>query len=187
MSEFTGVDYVILSIMGVSVITGLFRGFIKELMALGIWIIALWGAAKFSGYAADYLKPWINQSEFRMVVAFILITITILLAGGLITSLLSFLIERSGLSSTDRLLGMVFGFARAVFIISLIILVAQMTGFPQEKYAKNSKLYGQFMPVVGWMSSFAPQWLSKIKSIDKTQSQMQFTPEASKFEWTKKI
>ncbi len=183
MSEFSGVDYVILAIIGVSVITGLFRGFIKELMALGIWIIALWGAAKFSGFAADYLKPWITQSEFRMVVSFVLLTITILLLGGLITSLMSFLIERSGLSSTDRLLGMVFGFARGVFIISLIILVAQMTGFPQEKYAKHSKLYDQFTPVVGWLSSFAPQWLSKIKSIDKTQSKMQLSEEVQNIQW----
>jgi len=167
MANFAGVDYVILIILAISVITGLFRGFVKELMALGIWGLAIWGGVKFAGLAASFLKPWIVQQELRLIAAFALIAITILLAGGLITSLLAFLIERSGLSGTDRLLGMIFGFARAVCIISLIILVARMTGFPQEKYSKNSKLFNQFLPAVDWMSAFAPQWLSKIKSLDK--------------------
>jgi membrane protein required for colicin V production len=179
MPQLSGLDYVILSVMGLSVITGLFRGFVKELMALGIWVIALWGAARFSGLGADYLKPWVSQTEVRMVASFILITIIILLLGGLITSLLAFVIERSGLSSTDRLLGMIFGFARAVFIISLVILVAQLTGFPTEKYAKDSRLYGEFNPVVEWMASYAPQWLSKMKDLDKTNSSLKLTEEVT--------
>lgn len=180
MPAFTGVDYVILTIVVISAMTGLFRGFIKELMALGIWLIALWGAAKFASLGANYLKPWIHQEEFRLVMAFVLITISILLAGGLLTSLLAFLIERSGLSGTDRLLGMIFGFARAVFIISLIILVGRMTGFPMQKYAKQSQLFAYFTPVVDWLSSYAPLWLSKMKSIDPQQSQIQLINEVSK-------
>jgi membrane protein required for colicin V production len=174
MPALSSLDYVILSIIGLSVITGLFRGFVKELMSLGIWVIALWGASQLYSWGSNFLKPWINQTEIRIVISFVLITIIILLLGGLITSLLSFVIERSGLSSTDRLLGMIFGFLRAVFIISLIILVAKLTGFPTQKYAKNSFLYGELMPVVQWMESFSPQWLSKIKSINKTSSSYQF-------------
>lgn len=180
MPALTGVDYVILAIVAVSAMTGLFRGFIKELMALGIWLIALWGATKLASLGAEYLKPWIHQEEFRLVVSFVLVTISILLLGGLLTSLLAFLIERSGLSGTDRLLGMIFGFGRAIFIISLIILVGRMTSFPMQKYAKQSQLFAYFTPVVDWMSSYAPLWLSKIKSIDPQKSQMQMINEVSK-------
>lgn len=181
MPAFTGVDYVILIIIAISAMTGLFRGFVKELMALGIWAIALWTAAKFANWGANYLKPWIHQDEFRLVAAFICITIAILLAGGLFSSLLSFIIQRSGLSGTDRLLGMIFGFGRAVFIISLIILVGRMTSFPMQKYAKQSQLFAYFIPVVDWMSSYVPPWLSKIQ----TSTSMQMTDEVSKIQWLK--
>jgi membrane protein required for colicin V production len=53
-----------------------------------------------------------------------------------------------------------------VLIISLIIVVAKITGFPEKDYAQNSKLYAQFNPVVEWMTSYVPQWLSKMKSLD---------------------
>lgn len=47
-SHLVGVDYVIISIIVLSILTGLFRGVVKELMALGIWVVALWSAAHFS-------------------------------------------------------------------------------------------------------------------------------------------
>ena len=89
MGAFSGVDYIILIIIGLSVITGLFRGFIKELFALGIWIAALWGAGHYSTQFSDLLKPWVNQSELRLFATFIVIVLLVLLAGGLLNSLLS--------------------------------------------------------------------------------------------------
>jgi membrane protein required for colicin V production len=166
MGAFSGLDYIILIIIGLSVITGLFRGFIKELFALGIWIAALWGAGHYSTQFSGILKPWVNQSELRLFASFIVIVLLVLLAGGLLNSLLSFLVNRSGLSGTDRLLGMVFGFIRAVFIISLLMVVAKISGFPEEKYKSQSKLYAEFTPVVKWMYSLVPNLLDKIKSID---------------------
>ena len=171
-SHLVGVDYVIISIIVLSILTGLFRGVVKELMALGIWVVALWSAAHFSKIAASKLEPWIHQPEFRHICAFLIIMVSILLLGGLMTSLLSFVISKSGLSGTDRLLGMAFGWLRGVLIISLIIVVAKITGFPEKDYAQNSKLYAQFNPVVQWMASYVPQWLSKMKSLDPSSHDM---------------
>jgi membrane protein required for colicin V production len=176
-SQLSGVDYAILSIIGVSVVTGLFRGVVKEIMALAIWVIALWAASRYSSFLAAYLKPYIQQTEIRAIVGFISLTLLILIAGGLINTAMSFVIVRSGLSSTDRLLGMVFGWGRGVIIIALMIVVAQMSGFSDKDYVKNSKFYPQFQPVVNWMARFVPMWLEKIKSLDKSTTQMQLKPE----------
>ena len=170
--DLSGLDIIILGLITISVVTGLFRGFVKELLALGIWIVALWGAGHFASFGSEYLKPWINQQELRTLASFVVIMISILIIGGLCSSLLSFLISRSGLSGTDRLLGMVFGFLRAVFIISLLIVVAKLSGFPEKKYTASSKLYAEFTPVVNWMASFAPAWLEKIKSIDTSSHEL---------------
>ena len=176
-SQLTGVDYVILSIISVSVVTGLFRGVVKEIMALSIWVLALWVASHYSVYLAGYLKPYIQQTEIRSIAGFIALTLLILLAGGILNTAMSFVIVRSGLSSTDRLLGMVFGWGRGVIIIALMIVVAQMSGFSDKTYVKTSKIYPQFQPVVNWMAGFVPLWLEKIKSLDKDNTQMQLKPE----------
>jgi membrane protein required for colicin V production len=168
LDQFSSLDIVILVVIAVSVFTGLFRGFVKELFALGIWFLALWSGGHFSSYGAEYLKPWINQTELRLLASFVAIMLVVLVVGGLLSSLLAFLISRSGLSGTDRLLGMVFGFGRAVFIISLLIVVAKLSGFPEKQYTTQSKLYAEFNPVVNWLSSFAPGWLEKIKSLDNS-------------------
>ena len=36
------VDLAIIAVIGLSVLTGLFRGFVKELVALCVWILAIW-------------------------------------------------------------------------------------------------------------------------------------------------
>lgn len=99
--QFSAVDLVILGIMAISVMTGLFRGFIKELFALSLWICAFWGAGHYAPQFAHLFKPWIHQVELQLFASFIVIVIAVLILGGLISSLLSFLIAKSGLSGTD--------------------------------------------------------------------------------------
>ena len=169
------VDYVILSVIGISVITGLFRGFIRELMAIGVWAIAFWGAIHFSKLVSTWLVPWIHQTEFRGICSFILIMIAIFILGGIFTSFLSYIINHSGLTGTDRILGMVFGWVRGVLIISLMIIVAKIAGFSDEDYVKKSKFYVQFTPIVKWMNSYVPVVLSKMKTLDIQSQQMVLT------------
>ncbi len=76
--------------------------------------------------------------------------------------------RRSGLSGTDRVLGMGFGFARGVFIISIILVGVKMTGLPVEEYSKDSLLYSKFTPLVDWVSSYVPEFIKKVQLFDKT-------------------
>jgi membrane protein required for colicin V production len=172
-----GVDIAILSIIGVSVITGLYRGFVRELLALGIWIFSFWGAAHYSKQAAIYLKPYVTQDTLRMVLAFVGVMFAILIVGSLITALIGLLLKRSGLSGTDRLLGMVFGWVRGAFIITLIIVVAKISGFPEKEYADSSKFYHAFNPAVQWMSGYVPKILAQLQNISPDAASVAMIPE----------
>ena len=176
-SQLSGVDIAILSIIGVSVVTGLFRGAVKEVMALSIWGLALWIASHYAHLLTQYLQPYIQQTELRGIVAFLILALIILFAGGLLNTAMAFIIVRSGLSATDRLLGMIFGWGRGVILIALMMMVAQMTGFADKHYVKSSKFYPQFQPVVHWMIGFVPTWLEKIKLLDTDNRNMQLKPE----------
>ncbi|MBA2656540.1 MAG: CvpA family protein [Tatlockia sp.] len=161
------VDLAILAIIGLSVITGLIRGFIKELIALAVWILAFWLAFNYSQSLDPWLHQYIQDSSARLVTGFILIFVGTLISGGIINALLGFLLKRSGLSGTDRILGMGFGFIRGLFLVALIIVVIQLTSLPHLEYSSKSKLYVKFDPLVNWLTAAMPDFIKQAKFLDR--------------------
>lgn len=167
------IDYVILSVIGLSVITGLFRGFVKELIALCVWVLAIWLAMTYSSVVDPWLQPHIQDKTVRTVVAFLAVLFATIIVGGLFNAMLSFILRRSGLSGTDRLLGMGFGLVRGVFIVALLMLVIKMTSLSHEEYTSKSRLYPKFDPLVSWLYGYMPDLISKVAVFDKKDHVME--------------
>jgi membrane protein required for colicin V production len=164
------VDLAIIAVIGLSVLTGLFRGFVKELVALCVWALAIWLGFNYSQALEPKLANYIQEQSVRTAVAFILILFASLLVGGVINATLSFILKRAGLSGTDRTLGMGFGFIRGVFIVALIMVAVKMTSLPYEHYAQESKLYTHFDPVVAVLYENMPDFIKQVKKVDKTEN-----------------
>lgn len=165
---FHWIDYVIMGVVALSVITGLFRGFIKELIALCIWILAIWLAFKYSPALDPHLSPYIQDKTAKLIVAFVGILLSTVIVGGVCNALLSFVLRRSGLSSMDRLLGMGFGFVRGVFIVALVFAGIKMTSIPDKAYTENSSLYPILDPLVNQIHAYMPDLLKQAKAYDKS-------------------
>ncbi len=157
------VDIAILAIIVLSVITGFMRGFVKELIALSVWILALWLAFSYAQTLEVWLQKYIQDKTFRIVAAFIAILLATLIAGGLVNSLLGFILKHTGLSGMDRILGMGFGMIRGIFIVALILLAIKMTSLPHEQYSRESKLYSHFDPIVNWLYELTPQFIKQVR------------------------
>ncbi len=119
-----------------------------------------------------WLQPYIQDKTARMVVSFIIILLSTIIVGGLINALLSFILRRSGLSGTDRILGMGFGFVRGVFIVALMITVVKMTSLPQQEYTEKSRLYAKFDPLVDKLSGYMPEVIKRVGVLDKKENIM---------------
>ena len=163
-------DIGIIAIIGLSLLTGLFRGFVKELVALCVWILAIWLAFNYSPSLDPWLIQYIKEQSARTAIAFIIILFATLLVGGVINALLSFILKRAGLSGTDKTLGMVFGFTRGVFIVALIMVAVKMTSLPYQEYSNESLLYARFEPVVDLLYANMPEFVKKMKAVDKTDN-----------------
>ena len=164
------VDIAIVVVVLLSVITGLFRGFVKELIAFGVWVFAFWFAYNYGSLLTPWLTQYIHDKTILTIVEFIIILFVSLILGGLINAIIGFLMRRSGLSGTDRLLGMGFGFVRGVFIVAILMVGIRMTGMPFEQYSKESKLYNYFDPLVALLSSYMPEFINHVKKLDKTET-----------------
>lgn len=170
------VDIAIIAIIGLSVLTGLFRGFVKELVALCAWVLAIGLGIKYAQLFDPWLKSYIEEQSIRTAAGFIIILLGTLLVGGIINAILSFILKRSGLNGTDRTLGMVFGFVRGVFIVALLMVAVKMTSIPYQEYEKKSVLYTRFDPVVNVIYGHLPEFVKQVRTVDKSENLIDTIP-----------
>lgn len=156
------VDGVIAGIILLSSLISLIRGFLKELVSLGVWVLGSWLAIIFHDQAAVALAPYITDATIRDITSFGVIFLSVLIFGMLFNYILSFIVTKSGLSGTDRLLGMVFGGARGMLLVAVVILVVSSTAFVQDEWWKNSVLIHHFQVLVDWLRDFLPEKVTDI-------------------------
>ncbi|MFT5889697.1 MAG: membrane protein required for colicin V production, partial [Zhongshania sp.] len=84
--------------------------------------------------------------------AYVLLFGATLLAGSLLTHFIAVVVKRTGLSGTDRLLGMVFGSARGLIVVlaSVVLLPSLLTGIESDQWWKDSQLIPEFLLMKDW-------------------------------------
>ena len=155
------VDYTILAIIGISVGISLVRGFTKEALSLAGWVIAVWVGLSFADSFQRLLEPHIAVPSLRLVVAFGILFLTALFLTGLVNYLAVGVIRQTGLSGTDRMVGIFFGIARGVLITAVLVLIGGMTPMPQDPWWKESQLLHYFQDIATWIRHFLPEGLAK--------------------------
>lgn len=154
--------YVILTLITLSVLLGLWRGFVKEAISFGAWVFAFIMAFAFIDEGAYYLAQYINVTSVRVVLAFGVLFITTLIIGGLVNLIVAQLRKPVELSLTDRLLGLGFGFLRGIAVSAVLVLLAGLTPLPASSDWVNSALLLHFQEAALWLRSFFPPELSEI-------------------------
>ncbi len=153
-------DIAILAVILVSTLISLVRGFVKESISLATWLAAGFIAMSYYLVLADYLKPYIESPTISQAAAFGALFIATLIVGAIINFMISQLVSKTGLSGTDKLLGMIFGAARGVLIVAMIVLFAGLTPMPQESWWQQSQLVDYFQQVAQWIQQYMPQDLA---------------------------
>lgn len=149
-------DYIILVVLALSVLIGLFRGLVSEVLSLLTWVAAFWVAWMFGPLLAAQFDHAISLPSGRYILGYSLCFVGVLVLGALLRFVIGKLIESSGLSGTDRLLGMLFGFARGVLLVSLLVFMVGFTGFTRDPWWQQSMLLPQFRQVATWLDQQVP-------------------------------
>lgn len=128
ISSVATLDWVVVIVIILSTLLSLKRGFVKEVLSLVTWFFAFIIAVKFSITIQALLEGHIENVQARYIVSFISLFIISLIVGSLVSFLIGSLIKMSGMSATDRVLGMLFGFARGTLI--LVVLTSLLSLSP---------------------------------------------------------
>ncbi len=156
------VDGIVLIIILLSVLFGIFRGFVKETIALVTWIAALWIAARFCEPASAYVPAGVDTSWIRLAIAFAVLFVITLIVGGIFNFVVNQLVSKTGLSGTDRILGFIFGAFRGALIITFITLFAvSCTDMEKKPWWKTSVSMPYFEILSDQLKSYLPQKLQK--------------------------
>lgn len=149
-------DYTILGVLGLSVLMGLWRGFIGEVLALAVWVCAFWVAWMLGPALAERFSGSISTPSVRILLGYALCFVAVLIAGAIVTFLMRKLVEGSGLSGSDRLLGMVFGLVRGLALVVLIVLLLGFTPFARDPWWRESRLLPSFEQGAHWLRERLP-------------------------------
>lgn len=134
------VDYILIALVAISGLVGVLRGFIREALSVLVWILALWGAARYGGQVGSWLNGFIEDSVLQFWAGRILTFVGVLFAGSLLGWMVGYLIRNSAVTGTDRVLGLLFGLARGGIAVVLVVLVLKQGGFASESWWQGSKL-----------------------------------------------
>ncbi|EPJ45448.1 MAG: putative colicin V production membrane protein [Osedax symbiont Rs1] len=150
-------DWVILAILGISALFSLRRGFVKEALSLVTWVAAFVVARLFSGALAVVLENYIDTPSIRIAAAFAGLFIIMLIAGAIISNLFDMLVNATGLSATDRVLGMGFGVVRGGLVVVVIVALAAQTPAIKDEWWGQSQLIPHFVLMEAWSREIASE------------------------------
>jgi membrane protein required for colicin V production len=154
------IDYTIIGLILISSVIGLLRGLIREAFSLVIWVVAIWIGLTFSREFSSFLEGMISYPSARIAAAFAVLFFITLILGALISYLLGELVKKTGLTGSDRFAGMIFGIARGLVVVAIIIMLAGLTPLPEDSWWKESALIPPFQALAVWLREHIPSGMA---------------------------
>jgi membrane protein required for colicin V production len=118
------VDLLVLAIVAISGLLGLSRGFVREMLGLGSWLLAGYGAWRLGPALLPFANRTIGNPDLAGIAAYAAAFLGLLIVLSLASNLVGRVVRVSALGGLDRTLGLVFGVARGV----IVLVAAYMLG-----------------------------------------------------------
>jgi len=153
-------DLVLLGILALSVVMGFSRGLAREVLSMLSWVIAFLVSFYFAEELAFRLQYSIGNELLRWAIAYGGLFLATLIVGALVTFFCSRFISATGLSGTDRLLGVVFGSARGIVIMGLLVFITDFAVLSSQPWWQNSLMVNHLAPLANWFGQWIPTELT---------------------------
>ncbi|UXY13742.1 CvpA family protein [Chitiniphilus purpureus] len=157
----TAFDYVVLAVLGLSVLLSVMRGLVQELMALAAWVLAAGISITYADDAARLMPAGLPSEPLRYLAGFAGLFFAVWLLTTLTRITLNQFVKAAGLKPLDRLAGGVFGLVRGVLFVMLIVLGAGLTSLPKNKAWQDAMFSPLFEASALMVLPWLPQALSQ--------------------------
>lgn len=131
MADMTWIDYAIVTVVVLSMLLGVLRGFVRETFSLVGWIMAF----ILSGWMGQRVAVWMPEPWGdlpRLAFATVLVFVATVFLVGLVGSVANHLTRSAGLAGTDRALGALFGLLRGALVVVALLTVGGLTSLSTQ-------------------------------------------------------
>ena len=152
MEQLTAVDWILLAALSLSLLLGVWRGLVQEVLSLAGWVVAFYVSQIYAPMAAAKLPMEGSSQMLRYAAGFVVVFVGVLIAQALITGVIKKMLSVVGLGLIDRLLGSLFGALRGIVILLAVTLLVGMTPMRESE---------------AWQQSQGSKWLRALLHVCK--------------------
>lgn len=150
-------DWVLLAALLLSVLLGLWRGLVYEVLSVAGWVAAFVLAQAFADEAGAWLPMDGLSPPLRLAAGFVLVFVAVAFAAGLCAWLVQKLVASVGLRPVDRVLGGAFGLVRGLVILLAVALVVSMTQMQSAAWWRDSATAGLLSATLHELKPLLPE------------------------------
>lgn len=154
------IDWLILVILLVSVLSAAKNGFFVEVFSLAGVLVGLVLASWNYQRLLPWISHWIHSLAAAEALSFLLIALGVMILAGLAGRIIRWSVRSVGLGWADRFLGAIFGFVKG-FVLVTIAMLAVAAFFPQASWLRQSRFAPDFLTAAHRASVIAPQDLQR--------------------------
>ncbi|MCF6218838.1 MAG: CvpA family protein [Gammaproteobacteria bacterium] len=132
------IDIAILVVLGISVTISLVRGFVRESLSLAGLVAAVAASFYLSQPASQLLEGIVETPSLRLMIAVVVLFVVTLFAVAILNFFVVKLVKVTGLSGTDRMIGVIFGTLRGILVVTVLVVLASMTTLPEDPWWQQS-------------------------------------------------
>jgi membrane protein required for colicin V production len=153
-------DWILLGVLLTSMVVGMWRGLVYEVLSLAGWLAAFVMAQWLAAEVAVHL-PFVSgaAAPVQYAVGFVAVFVVTLFAAGLVSWLIKKLVESAGLRPVDRALGGLFGLARGVVVLLALTVVLHLLGMAQQDWWQGARGPGWIEVVIKGIKPVLPDAL----------------------------
>ena len=126
--SFSVIDFVFLGLVGLFMIRCFLKGFVSEILSMAAFVFGLLAALFLYKNGGEFLRErfWPDLNTIPEIAAFAALFLIVFIVVKLLEILLKGIISRISLSGADKFLGIIFGFAEGIVVVSLILFLLRI-------------------------------------------------------------
>lgn len=151
-------DWALLLVLLVSMVLGLWRGLVHEMLSLAGWLLAFF-MAQWLAPAVAVRLPFLQGSSnsVQYVAGFVLVFVAVIFLVGLLSWMLGHLMGAVGLKPADRALGAIFGLIRGLVILMVLAVLVRLAGFSTQSWWSDAVLVPWLQALLEGLRPVMPQ------------------------------
>ncbi|MDD9806650.1 MAG: CvpA family protein [Gammaproteobacteria bacterium] len=162
-------DIFIFVIVFVSMVLGIYKGFVREVASLATLLLAFFAAFRFADYPLRWLpEEWRGRElavagltagaeDLARAASFVAIALLVLVVGRFIARRINRAVNAGALSGANRFFGGVFGLVRGSAIVVLLVLLFSLTEVPSSPWWRGALFLPPFLEGAGFVVSVLPE------------------------------